>query len=133
MGGFLESPATTVSEFTPGPVVDLLTHQRLFSAQLQVSTASTCSYDKIQYFKINLFFFFYSLISKEFTHTPCEQLSCSLLASQGASTRNANLHKGKSQEYFCLSAIPYMLLLFYVQLHMTGSDKRMTPSQYYGH
>lgn len=61
MGGFLESLATTVSEFTPGPVVDLLTHQRLFSAQLQVSIASTCSYDKIQYFKINLFFFLLQL------------------------------------------------------------------------
>lgn len=75
MGGSLESPATTVSspEFTLGPAVDLLTHQRLSSAQLQVFTASTCSYGKIQYFKINLIFFFYCLISMEFTHTPCEQ------------------------------------------------------------
>lgn len=59
MGGSLESLATTVSstEFTKGPVVDLLTHQELFSAQLQVSTASTCNYNKIQYFKRNLMFF----------------------------------------------------------------------------
>lgn len=60
VGGSLESLATTIptTEFTVGLVLDLLTHQRLFSAQLQVCTASTRSYGKIQYLKINLIFSF---------------------------------------------------------------------------
>lgn len=49
------------------------------------------------------------------------------------STTSQHAHGKTSKEYFCLSRISYMLLTFDVQLHMTGSDRRMTPSQYYEH
>lgn len=101
VGGSLESLATTVSstEFTPGPVGDLLTHQRLFSAQLQVCTASTHIYGKIQYFKINSIFSFTAYFNgiHTYTYTLWTKLFCSLLASQTASTRNANLHANKGE------------------------------------
>lgn len=98
VGGSLESLATTVSntEFTPGPVGDLLTHQRLFSAQLQVCTASTHSYGKIQYFKINFFLLLLLIFNGIHIFTLWTKLFCSLLASQAASSRNANLHKGET-------------------------------------
>lgn len=140
VGGSLESLATTVSstEFKLGPVGDLLTHQRLFSAQLQVCTASTHSYGKIQYFKINLIFSFTAYFNgiHTYTYTLWTKLFCSLLASQAVSTRNANLHANKGETAntsVCLQLHTCYYYFMYNYKHMSGSDKRMTSSQHYGH
>jgi len=73
--------------------------------------------------------------NRSHAHTLCRKLFCSPLVLQAASTRKAlqtNMHMGKTVKNTFVSTISYILLLFYVHLHMTGSDKRMTPSQYYG-
>lgn len=78
--------------FTLEPVVGILTHERLSSAQLWASVASTCSYGKIQ-FKIQYFKWTLKFLLLDFNgshaHTLWRKLFCSPLVSQAASTSKA--------------------------------------------
>lgn len=129
--GFLESSVIAVpAEFTLETVVNILNHERLSSAQLQAGLV----HPPVVMAKFNSKFntlnkLLISLLldcNGSHAHIPWSKLFCSPLVSQAASTRKAqvNVHMGKPVKNTFVSTISYRLLLFYVQLHTTGTDKR---------